>query len=113
MKISKELTQKVNDGVAALRKDILSATIALLKKMGHEPGEDVMLPKILIMHHENANGLTQTILADRIGFCESDTKSPYYVLMMGEDNFTAADLNLSISNMQSVYDIVLKMARAK
>lgn len=113
MKISKELTQKVNDGIAALRKDILSATIALLKKMGHESGEDVMLPKIIIMHDTASNGLTQTILADRIGFCESDSKSPFYVLMMGEDNFTASDLNLSISNMQVVYEIVLKMARAK
>ena len=113
MKIKKEITQKVDDGIVALRKDILSATITLMKMMGFEQGEDMTLPKILILHDTDSKGLSKTILANRIGFCESDNKSPFYVLMMGEDNFTAADLNLSISNMLVVYDTILKMARKK
>lgn len=108
MKINPKHNKIVGDAAYKLRNALEEQTIELLKLIGAETFEEVVFDKSIIMLQQRKNGLTETIIADRISYNDKGVV-PYYVLeLAGQYSFS---YDLSISSMQRVYDEVYKIAR--
>ena len=109
MKINPKINKQVNDSVAECRKVIVEATISLLKSIGAESGQDVMFPKTLFLfqHKENT---TETIVADRIAWCDGRGDKSFYMLEM-DGKMNTSDMMLSLSSLMIVYKEVKEVVR--
>lgn len=105
MRIDSKITNKVNESVAECRKCLTDATIALLKTLGAESGQDVLFGKMLILHHFKG-GNSETMLADRIAYMEGA-----YIITTLAGNHPASSYFISIDNLQTIYNEVRNIVR--
>ena len=111
MKINSKINKRVNESVAECRKVITEATIELLKKIGAEVGQDVVFRHTLILHNFK-NETSETILADRIAYMDSQNGSQFYVTQF-DDEYWGSSCFLSIDNMLRIYDEVRSLVRSE
>ena len=109
MKINAKINKKVNDSVADCRRVIVDATIDLLKSIGAESGENVSFSKTLFLYQHKDNS-TETILADRIAWCDGRGDQSFYMIEMDGKMYTS-DIMLSLSSLMIVYKEVKKVVR--
>ena len=109
MKINSKINKRVNESVAECRKVIVEATINLLKSIGAESGQDVTFSKTLFLfqHKENT---TETIIADRIAWCDGRGDKSFYMLEMN-GNMHTSDMMLSLSSLMIIYKEVKKIVK--
>ena len=108
MKIHPRHNKAVAEAGHQMRKVLTEQTIELLKLIGAEDCQDVLLNNLLIMHDRKKNGLTETILADRICYCDNGS-SPYYLLEC--NGKPTVSYYMTLSNMETVYNEVYKVVR--
>lgn len=111
MKINSKINKRVNESVAECRRVITEATIELLKKTGAASGEDVPFGKVMIFF-QMRNGQSETIVCDSIIYSESEGNDSFFALYMGGKAQMTSSM-LSLSNLQYVYNEILKLVRAK
>ena len=111
MKINSKINKRVNESVAECRRVITDATIELLKKTGAAIGEDVPFGKVLIFF-QMRNGQSETIVCDSILYSESEGNDSFFILYFG-DKPAKNSAMLSLSNLQYVYNEIVKLVRAK
>lgn len=107
MKINPKHNKAVANAAHELRKTLTEHTIALLKLIGAESGQDVVFDKILILHERKKNGIMETILVDRL--CYSENGKPSYITEM--DGKFHWSFYLSLDSMETIYDEVYKLVR--
>ena len=108
MKINPKHNKAGANAAHEMRKTLVEQTIALLKLIGAETGQDVLFNNLLIMHERQKNGLTKTILADRICYCDN-VSTPYY--LVEHNGKLEGSYFMSLSNMATVYEEVYKVVR--
>ena len=83
----------------------------MLKQIGAEQGQDVVFGKILILFQTKPDGTSETIVCDRIAYC--DGQRSYYVVSMGaEGNVPChSSLFMSVSNLEAVFAEVKRVVR--
>jgi hypothetical protein len=111
MKINPKINKQVAESVAECRKVIIGATIELLKSIGADSGQDVTFKKTLFLFQHNGN-TTETIIADRIMWCDGRGDKPFYMLEM-DGSMHKSDMMLSLSNLMTVYKEVRNVVRAE
>ena len=111
MKINSKINKRVNESVAECRRVITEATIELLKKTCAAIGEDVPFGKVLIFF-QMRNGQSETIVCDSIFYSESEGNDSFFILYMGGKPVENSYM-LSLSNLQYVYNEIVKLVRAK
>jgi len=111
MKINSKINKRVNESVAECRKVITEATIELMKKTGADIGEDVPFGKVMIFF-QMKNGLSETIVCNSILYSESEGNDSFFILYMGGKPQMNSNM-LSLSNLQYVYNEIVKLVRAK
>lgn len=111
MNVNRKITKKVDESVLECRKNIVNATIELLKSIGAESGEDVLFRKTLFIfqHKENT---TETIVCDRIMFGHDKAATQYYFVSMDGDKWCRGSYQLSLDSLNIIYKEVLKVVRA-
>jgi hypothetical protein len=108
MKINPKHNKAVAEAGHQMRKVLTEQTIELLKLIGAKIGSDVLFDKLLIMYERKKNGLTETILADRISYGGGRETEFYLIEHNGK---FASSYYMSISNMETVYEEVYKIVR--
>ena len=109
MKINAKINKKVNESVAECRKVIVDATIELLKSIGAESGQDVVFSKTLFLYQHKENTI-ETILADRIAWCDGRGDQSFYMIEMDGKMYTSNGM-LSLSSLMVVYKEVKNVVR--
>ena len=109
MKINPKHNKAVANAAHEMRKALVEQTVALLKLIGAKNGEAVLFGNLLIMYSRKKNGLTETILADRICYCEVHDTNVFYMIEH-DGKFTSSHF-MSLSNMETVYEEVYKVVR--
>lgn len=108
MKINPKITEKVDESVAECRKVLVDSTIELLRLIGKNGYEEVVFDKILFLFQAR-NNISETILADRIEY-NMARNVDYYFVTMGS-KMTHSSNELSLSNLQIIYEEVRKIVR--
>ena len=111
MKINSKINKRVNESVAECRRVLTDAIIELLKKTDAARGEDVPFGKVMIFF-QMKNGLSETIVCNSICYLESEGDGSFFLLYMGDKPQLMSDM-LSLSNLQYVYNEIVKLVRAK
>ncbi len=113
MKIKPSVNKNVTEAVKNCRDVLVNETIGLLKQMRAEPGQDVLLKRMLILFQTKPDGASETIVCNRIAYADGRNGTPYYIISMGKDEDVPyrSDLFLSLSNLQAIYDEVRRVVR--
>lgn len=113
MKIKSSIGKNVSTAVQNCREVLVTETINLLKTMGVEPGQDVLLNRMLILFQTKPDGTSETIVCDRIAYAGREGSTPYYIVSMGKDEYAPyrSDLFLSLTNLQVIYEEVRRVVR--
>ncbi len=109
MKINPKYNKQVNDSVAECRRTIVNAIIELMKLIGANSGDIVGFGRILFLYQTKDN-VSETILADRIIWC-TGLNNTTYLLTSLDENFATTDCQLSLSNLQAIYEEVHRIVR--
>ena len=113
MRINPNINKQVKQSMADCRESLIKATIILLHHyLGAESGEDVSLGKTLVLHQENSNHTTETVVCSFIAYCASNG-NPFLMVSMGKDcpvPYRSSHF-LSISNLAIIYDTVRSVVR--
>lgn len=112
MKIKTKTNKRVNNAVAECRKAITESTIELLKQLGAEVGQDVVFRHTLILHNFK-NETSETILADRIAYMDSQKDGSQFYVTQFNDEYWGSSCFLSIDNMLRIYDEVKCLVRSE
>ena len=112
MNIKSSIGKKVSEAVTNCHKVLVEETINLLKQIGAEQGDDVLLKRMLILFQSKPDGTSETIVCNRISYA-GRKNSPYYIISMGndEDAKSVSDFYLSLSNLQIIYEEVRRVVR--
>ncbi len=108
MKINQKITKQVNDSVAECRKVLINSTFMLLTHIGNSGTNVVVFDKILFLF-QTKNNISETIIADRIEYNMEHSIDYYFVSLNGEMAHSSCEL--SLSNLQIIYEEVRKMMR--
>ena len=113
MKIKPCVNKNVSTAVQNCREVLVTETVGLLKQIGAGQDDDVLLKRILFLFQTKADGKTETIVCDRIGYAGREGSTPYYIISMGDkDNVRpVSDMFLSLSNLQTIYEEVRRVVR--
>ena len=109
MKINKKTNERVNNAVAECRKALVESTIDLMKQIGAESGQDVLFTKTLFLFQHKGN-TTETIVADRIAWCDGRGERSFYLLEM-DGEMHRSDMMLSLSSLMAIYKEVSKIVK--
>jgi hypothetical protein len=109
MKVNPKITKQVNDSVAECREMIKNAIVILLKQIGAGNSDVVVFNRVLFLFQAK-NNVSETILADRIMWGTGVDKVDYLITSL-DDKFATTDCQLSLSNLQAIYDEVLNLVR--
>ena len=92
---------------------LVAETINLLKTIGAERGQEVLLKKMLILFQTKPDGTSETIVCNRIAYAGREGSQPYYIVSMGKDEDVPyrSDLMLSLTNLQAIYEEVRRVVR--
>lgn len=113
MKINPKHNKEVNNAIHQLRMTLVKETIALMRQIGADTGDDVTFDNVLIMYQRDS-GMMRTILCDRISFAYvKNGDKDYYIVSLdyGEKKYIESSLSLSLDNMKLIYDEVYKVVR--
>lgn len=108
MKIKSSIGKNVNIAVQNCREVLVQETISLLKQIGAEGSQDVLLKKSMFLYQRKDN-TTETVVCDRIAYGGRPGMPFYIVSMNGE--MCRSSLFLSLDSLQAVYEAVRKVAR--
>ena len=109
MKINQKINKRVKESMEECRKQIVSATIELLKAIGAEPNKPVALYQTLILYQQVGKN-TQTVLANQIVYDEKN--EPFFIVSMGDDYFFSSPF-ISLSNLYVIYKEVRGLVSAE
>lgn len=112
MKIKPSVNKNVTAAVKNYREVLVNETIGLLKQMRAEPGQDVLFRKTLFLYQHKDN-TTETVVCDRISYCENRSGNGYYMVSMGEDMYVPprSDTFLTLDSLRIVYEEVRRVVR--
>lgn len=113
MKIKTSIGKNVSAAVANCREVLVTETVSLLKQIGAEPGQDVLLKRMLILYQAKPDGTRETVVCDRIAYAGREGSMPYYIISMGSDEYVSprSDMLLSLDGLQAVYGEVRRVVR--
>ena len=113
MKIKPSVNKNVTEAVKNCREVLVTETINLLKQMGAEQGDDVLLKRMLILFQTKPDGTSETVVCNRIAYAGREGSTPYYIVSMGRDEDVPyrSDIMLSLTNLQAVYEEVRRVVR--
>ena len=113
MKIKPTIGKNVSTAVQNCREVLVTETVNLLKQIGAEQGDDVLLKRMLILFQTKPDGTSETVLCNRIAYAGREGSTPYYIISMGKDEDVPprSDLFLSLSNLQAIYEEVRRVVR--
>ncbi len=113
MKIKSSVGKNVSTAVQNCREVLVTETVNLLKQIGAERDDDVLLKSMLIMFQIKPDGTSETIVCDRIAYAGREGSTPYYIVSMGKDEKVrpVSSLFISLSNLQTVYEEVRRVVR--
>ena len=109
MKIKPSVNKNVSTAVSNCREVLVTETIGLLKLIGAEEGQDVILKDILFLYQRKGN-TTETVVCDRIASSNGRQGSSYYIVSM-DGEMCRSDLFLSIDSLLAIYEAVRKVVR--
>ena len=109
MKIKSSIGKNVTAAMANCREVVVQETINLLKLIGAESGQDVLLGRMLFLYQRNGN-TTETVVCDRIAYMDG-RGDPFYIVCVDGNKMSQSSLFLSIDNMQAIYEAVRKVVR--
>lgn len=109
MKIKSSIGKNVSVAVGNCREVVVQQTIELLKTIGADEGQDVLLGQILFLYQRKGN-TTETVVCDRIAYSNGRQGSSYYIVSM-DGEMCRSDLFLSIDSLLAVYEAVRKVVR--
>lgn len=109
MKIKTSIGKNVTAAMANCREVLVQETINLLKLIGAEPGQDVLLGKMLFLYQRKDN-TTETVVCDRIAYMDGRGGSPFYIVSMN-DEMCQSSIFQSIDSLQAIYEAVRKVVR--
>lgn len=112
MKIKPSVNKNVTEAVKNCRDVLVNETIGLLKQMRAEPGQDVLFKKALFLYQHKDN-TTETVVCDRISYCEGRSGNGYYLVSMGEGVYVPykSDMFLTIDSLRTIYEEVRRVVR--
>ena len=110
MKIKSSIGKNVTAAMANCREVLVQETINLLKLIGAECGQDVMLGRILFLHQRKEN-TTETVVCDRIAYGPDHCASRFYFVSMADNEMCQSSMFLSIDSLQAIYEAVRKVVR--
>ena len=113
MKIKPSIGKNVSVAVQNCHEVLVAETINLLKTIGAEQGQEVLLKRMLILFQAKPDGTSETIVCNRIAYAGREGSQPYYIVSMGKDEDVPyrSDLMLSLTNLQAIYEEVRRVVR--
>ena len=106
MKIKASIGKNVSVAVGNCREVLVQETINLLKSIGAEEGQDVLLGQMLFLFQRKGN-TTQTVVCDRIVYSSAHS---FYIVSMN-DKMTRSSVFLSLDSLEAIYEAVRKVVR--
>lgn len=113
MKIKSSIGKNVTEAVRNCREVLVQETVNLLKQIGAEQGDDVLLKRMLILFQTKPDGTSETIVCNRIAYAGREGSTPYYIVSMGKDEEVPyrSDMFLSLTNLEAIYNEVRRVVR--
>ena len=109
MKIKPSIGKNVSVAVSNCREVLVQETINLLKSIGAEDGQDVLLRQMLFLYQRKAN-TTETVVCDRIGYMDGRGNTPFYIVSMNGE-MCRSSVFLTVDSMLAVYEAVRNVLR--
>ena len=110
MKIKSSIGKNVSVAVSNCREVVVQETINLLKQLGAEEGQDVLLKDILFLYQRKGN-TTETVVCDRIAYGSRRGGQPFYIVSMDDNKMCQSSIFLSIDSLLTIYEAVRKVVR--
>lgn len=110
MKIKSSIGKNVGVAVTNCREVLVQETINLLKLIGAEDGQDVMLGQMLFLYQRKGN-TTETVVCDRISYGPDECSERFYFVSMEGDVMCRSSIFLSIDSLMAIYEAVRKVVR--
>lgn len=117
MRIKSSIGKNVAAAMNDCRKVIVKETINLLKQIGAEPGQDVKLGKMLILMHQQPDGMTETVLCDRVAYSKSCDGSEYISTCFTDAfkfcrvSYSQTTAGLALQDLQIIFEEVKRVVR--
>ena len=92
------------------RNVLVQETVNLLKLLGAEPGQDVLLKEMLFLYQRKGN-VTETVVCDRIAYNDERGGKPFYTVCIDGDRMFKLSSFLSIDSLLAIYEAVRKVVR--
>jgi hypothetical protein len=110
MKIKSSVGKNVNAAVANCRKVLVEENVNLLKSIGAEDGQDVLLGQMLFLYQRKGN-TTETVVCDRIAYGSEKCASRFYFVSIDDNKMCQSSIFLSIDSLMAIYEAVRKVVR--
>lgn len=110
MKIKPSIGKNVNVAVSNCREVVVNETINLLKTIGAEEGQDVLLKEMLFLYQRKGN-TTETVVCDRIAYGSDKCASRFYFVSMDNNEMARSSMFLTIDSLLAIYEAVRKVVR--
>lgn len=107
MKIKASIGKNVSVAVGNCREVLVQETINLLKSIGADEGQDVLLGQMLFLYQRKGY-TTETVVCDRIDYCRSG--QPFYIVSM-DGEMARSSVFLSLDSLEAIYEAVRKVVR--
>lgn len=112
MRANTKTNRKVRDAVDNCRKELTAAIISDMKRLGIEPGQEMELPRTLILYPYN-KGVHSTLLVRCISyFSKSAYWEPFFVTILNDEHWEHSS-QLSIDCLTAIHDETYKMVHVK
>jgi hypothetical protein len=109
MKIKSSIGKNVSVAVSNCREVLVQETINLLKSIGAEEGQDVLLGQMLFLYQRKGN-TTETVVCDRIVYSEGRDGSSFYIVSM-DGEMCRSSVFLTVDSMLAIYEAVRNVVR--
>lgn len=110
MKIKPSIGKNVSVAVGNCREVLEQETINLLKQIGAEGGQYVLLGQILILYQRKGN-TTETVVCDRIVYGTDKYARRCYFVSMDDNKMCQSSVFLSIDSLMAIYEAVRNVVR--
>lgn len=109
MKIKSSIGKNVSVAVSNCREVLVQETINLLKQIGAEEGQDVLLGQMLFLYQRKGN-TTETVVCDRIGYSSGRSGQPFYIVSMNGE-MCRSSVMLTVYSLLAIYEAARKVVR--
>ena len=96
--------------VSNCREVVVQETVNLLKQIGAEEGQDVLLGQMLFLYQRKGN-TTETVVCDRIVYGSDKCASRFYFVSTDDNKMCQSSIFLSIDSLLAIYEAVRKVVR--